>query len=114
MDDRDNKMFLDASMRNTVFVLSVVASSAPDCCYAAEISVITGISEIDCSVILINLAYDGWIRETEKGFQTIGQKLEQLNSISQKVLDEFMQDYYCFDGSPMPRRRYPSGAWEEL
>lgn len=114
MEDRDNAQFLDETARKTVVVFAVIAANTPKCGHASEVSEITGIPEVECQTILISLAYDGWIRETEEGFQTVRQKAEKLDRHAHTILDEYLKDWYCYDGSPMPRIRLPDGSWRPI
>lgn len=110
MKDRDNAAFAEPLVRQTIQIFALLAATSIDPIKPEELAEHTGIPVETVTVILISLCLDEYVRETAAGFQTIGQKVEKLNDISHKVLDESLVDG-CTE---MPRRRHPNGAWEDV
>jgi hypothetical protein len=108
--DRDNREFLDDRIRNTLRVFELLGKVAPDPVYPSEAAEILDLTETECLTILINLAYDEWARETEKGFQTLGQIVRRMERTTHETLDSY------FSGGlnePVPMRRLPDGSWDK-
>ena len=108
MKDRDNYEYSNRWVINTVRVLGVITQNAPECCRASDIAQILEIETADAEEILINLCLEEIVRETEHGFQTLGNRIGKLTLSSNQGLDVFLKDYYY---GKMPRVRDANGRW---
>lgn len=107
--DRDNKAVADERVRNTMRVFNLLREVSPDPVFAAEAASLLDLEEGECLVIMISLSFDEWIRETERGFQTLGQPIDKIGLHGHAAMDRFFTGGL---GETVPRRRYPEGAWQ--
>lgn len=105
--DRDNHQFSNRWVAKTIQVLAVLCQNAPECCLASDIAQILEIPVAEAEEILINLCLEEIARETEHGFQTIGNEIKKLDKTSEKVLNESLADFY----EKMPKIRDKNGSW---
>ena len=109
--NRDNKALACDRVRNTLRVFNLLCEVSPDPVFPAEASEILAIPESECFVILISLAYDEWIRETEVGFQTLGMPV--MKKACTPTAHASLDLSFRHANKPVPRKRHPNGSWAE-
>lgn len=109
MQDRDNKQFVCDRVRNTLRVFNLICEVSPDPVFPSEAAALLDIPELECSVILISLAYDEWVRETEVGFQTLGHPIKKRADVPSAHAS--MDLFFKHANKAVPRRRHANGAW---
>lgn len=107
-DIRENCDYLNETIRGTMRILEFLTLSSIDCVTAKDVSAFLNLPEDFCLECLINLAFDGYVRETERGFQTICLRVQKLDYSAHYALDRTFTD----NGEIVPRMRLPSGEWQ--
>lgn len=104
--DRDNCFFLNQTVRDTLRILEFLSVTRYEPVHTDDVALFTGLSEGFVAECLTTLAFDGFIRETDLGFQCyLG--VEKLNQGTHRSLSQTLADM----GQETVKVREPGGRW---
>jgi hypothetical protein len=100
--------WLNQTVRNTMRLLTFLSLTRYQPVHADDIARFTGLSEEFVSECLATLQFDGFVRETDLGFQC-ELVVERMTWRDHKALNQCLQDM----GQEVFRVRARSGSWQE-
>jgi hypothetical protein len=106
--DREHHQSLNETVRNTMLLLSFLSVTSYHPVHADDIARFTGLAPAFVDECLATLQFDGFVRETELGFQA-ELLVERMTWRSHKSLDQALHDM----GEAAVSVRSRGGSWSE-
>jgi hypothetical protein len=106
--DREHCLFLNDAVRDTMRLLTLLSLTRYQPIHADDIALLTGLAPAFVDECLATLQFDGFVRETDLGFQC-ELEVERMTWRSHRSLDQALRDM----GEEAVSVRGRSGSWRD-